>query len=88
MAANQTTRFRIGQPIRVGLLSLGTLASGGALSYTAGVAAYLANPEPAVCNGTCAPKSGYLCGLDGVTYQNSYYHCCPAKLFSRRASDL
>ncbi len=80
MAETQTIRFRIGQPIWVGLLSFGTLASGGALSYTAGVATYLANPEPAACNGTCAPKLGAPTGKQNTEV--------PRRCLPKRGNDL
>lgn len=36
-------------------------------------AAYLVNPQPARCDGSCTPVQGWICGLNGVNYNNKRY---------------
>lgn len=58
--------------VALGTAATGTVAPG--VGFVTGLAAtYLAAPQPAQCDGSCAPAASYICGLNGRNYENKMY---------------
>jgi hypothetical protein len=55
--------------VGVGVVALGLAASGiGTTTVAAGIAGYLASPQPMMCDGNCWINPQAICGMNGQNF--------------------